>query len=113
MHELAVTQSVLEIVVRHAQRAQAARVTAINLVVGELSGFVSESIQFYFDMVSQGTPAEGAELRIRRVAAKVRCRACGTEFATTDHRWVCPQCQAVGGQVLSGQEFHVESIEVV
>ena len=46
MHELAVTQSILEIALRHAERASARRILSINLVIGELTGFVDDSIQF-------------------------------------------------------------------
>ena len=71
MHEMAVTESILGIVVRHAQRAGARRVVGINLVIGDLTGFIDESIQFYFDFLSRETVAHGAELRFERVAARV------------------------------------------
>ena len=113
MHELSITQSILNIVNEHAQRAGAAKVTTINLTVGELTGFVDDSLQFYFEMLSPGTLAEGARLNITRVPATVRCRACGSEFHLEGLQWTCPQCQAIGGDVLRGREFQVESIEVV
>ncbi len=112
MHELAITQNILKIALSHAEQAQAIRLTAINLVVGELTGFVDESIQFYFDMLSPGTPAQGARLVIRRVPARLRCRECGEEFALRPLDWKCPRCSAVGGTVLQGREFCIESIEV-
>ncbi len=112
MHELSITQSVLNIVTEHAERAGAKRVTAINLVVGELTGFVDDSIQFYFDMLSPDTLAEGAQLNIRRVPARMRCRACGAEHVPQGLNWLCPECQAIGGEIISGREFSVESIEV-
>ena len=112
MHELSITQNILGIVVKHAEKAQARRVTAINLVVGELAGFVDDSIQFYFDMLSPGSMAEGARLVIERVPARVRCRACAQEFEPKDMNWACPGCAAIGGEVLSGREFSVKSIEV-
>ena len=112
MHELSITQSILNIVTKHAQTAGALKVTAIYLTVGELTGFVDDSIQFYFDMLSPGTLAEGAKLVIRRVPARLRCRACGKEFGLHDGSWLCPQCSATGGAVLQGREFQVESIEI-
>lgn len=112
MHELSITQNILGIVVKHAEKAQAQRVTAINLVVGELTGFVDDSIQFYFDMLSPGSMAAGARLAIERIPARVRCRACGQEFEPRDLNWACPRCAAIGGEVLSGREFSVKSIEV-
>ena len=113
MHELAVTQSILDIVVRHAERAGAARVLTIHLVLGELTGFVDDSIQFYFDFLSKDTPAHEARLDIERVAARVRCYQCGVEYAAPDSRlWSCPECDALGGEIIAGREFSVASIEV-
>ena len=42
MHELSVTESVLEIACRHAEKAQASRVTDIYLEIGRLSSIVDE-----------------------------------------------------------------------
>ena len=113
MHELAVTQSILDIVVRHAEGAGAQRILAVNLVIGDLTGFVDDSIQFYFDFLSKDTPAQGARLEIDRVPARVRCHECGAEYAAPDSRlWSCPDCDALGGEIIAGKEFSVASIEV-
>jgi hydrogenase nickel incorporation protein HypA/HybF len=113
MHEMAVTESIMDIVVRHAERAGAHRILAINLVIGDLTGFVDDSIQFYFDFLSENTIAQGAQLNFERVAARVRCHVCGAEYAPPDSRlWTCPECDALGGEVVGGKEFSVASIEV-
>jgi hydrogenase nickel incorporation protein HypA/HybF len=113
MHEMAVTESILEIALRHAAQARAQRILAVNLVVGELTGFVDDSIQFYFDILARDTPAQGSRLQIDRIAARARCRQCGAEYAPPDARlWTCPACGALGGDVSAGREFYVASIEV-
>ena len=112
MHELSITQNILNIVTEHAKRANAQKVTVIHLVVGQLTGFIDDSIQFYFDLLSPGSMAEGARLDIERIPAEVRCRSCGKVFALEGYKWTCPKCAAVGGEVLRGREFQVESIEV-
>ena len=113
MHELSVTQSILDIAVKHAERAGAARILAINVVVGDLTGFVHDSIQFYFDFLSRGTLAAGATLNIERVPARARCRECGAEYHPPDTRlWSCPECGALGGEIVAGREFSVASLEV-
>jgi hydrogenase nickel incorporation protein HypA/HybF len=112
MHELSITQSMLHLALQHAERAGAQRITHINLVVGEISGVVDESVQFYFDILSKDTLAEGGKLVITRQPARFRCAACGHEFAMRDRNWICPACQAWGGEVISGREFYMESIEV-
>jgi len=112
MHELSVTQGILDVVLRHAEQAGAQRITRIDLVIGDLSTFVDDSVQFYFDIISRGTLAEGAELVFHRVPGTMRCWDCGETF-TYDGRLVeCPHCGSVRVQVIGGQEFYVESIEV-
>jgi hydrogenase nickel incorporation protein HypA/HybF len=112
VHELAVTQSMLNLALEHAERAGARRITRINLVIGELSGIVDESVQFYFDFISKGTLAEGAQLAFEWLPARLRCRACGHEFPLQDGNWACPVCQALGGEFIAGREFYMASIEV-
>lgn len=112
MHELSITRHLLAIVLEHAEKAGARRVAGVNLRVGELSGMVDESVQFYFDLISRGTPAAGARLSFARVAARFRCRACGVEFQPDERNWLCPACGATGGQLIAGQEMTIESIEV-
>ena len=112
MHELAITEEILRIAVTHAERAGAKHITDINVVIGDLSTVVDDSVQFYFDFLSPDTLAAGGRLHFRRVATRLRCRQCGSEFEPQGVEWRCPQCQALGGEVIAGQEFYVESIEV-
>jgi hydrogenase nickel incorporation protein HypA/HybF len=113
MHELPVTQSILDIVLRHAQQAGARQVLAIHLTIGGLTGFVDDSIQFYFDFLSKDTPAEGAQLRFERIAPRAQCHACQAEYTPPNSRlWTCPECGALGGEVIAGREFFVASIEI-
>jgi len=112
MHEMAVTQSILDIAIKHAQQAGAARITHINLVIGEMSGVVDESVQFYFDFLSQDTLAQEAKLVFDRRPAIYRCRECKLAYQPQGAEWACPDCGALSFDVVSGREFQVESIEV-
>lgn len=112
MHELPVTESVLRIVLNHAQRARARRVVRVNLVLGELSSILGDSVQFYWDLIAEGTLAEGAQLCFRRVPAELRCLACGVTFPLDRQDWLCPACGSAQVKVADGDQFLVESIEV-
>jgi hydrogenase nickel incorporation protein HypA/HybF len=112
MHELPVTEQIVAIVLDHARKAKAERVLKINLVVGELSSFVGESIQFYFDILSKGSEAENASISISRIPARARCQACKEEFNPAGMNWVCPACGGPIEEILGGREFYIESIEV-
>ena len=59
MHELSITQSMLEIVLQQAEKAKAKKVTKINLIIGEMTGVVSDSVQFYLDILTK-TPSPPA-----------------------------------------------------
>ena len=84
----------------------------IQLVIGQLSSIVDDSVAFYWDMVARGTPAEGARLDFRRVPARFQCLACAHEYAPPPETLACPACSSQQVRVIAGDEFSVESIEV-
>ena len=112
MHELSITQSLLEIALRHAEQASAHRITRLNLVIGELASIVDDSVQFYWDIVSQGTIAEGAELHFERLPGSLRCLGCGHTFPLDSRDYACPACGKRQIVVAGGDDFRLESIEV-
>ncbi len=112
MHELSITQSMMDIVLDQARAAGAKKVTRINLVIGEMSGVVSDCVQFYFDFLKKGNVAEEATLDFRLVPVELKCRDCQTVFNPNESAWVCPNCHGNGLEVMKGQESYVDSIEV-
>jgi hydrogenase nickel incorporation protein HypA/HybF len=113
LHELSVTQAVLDIALAAARDTGARRIGAIHLVIGELGSFVDDSVQFYFDFLSKGTPAEGAILTFSRVPAQALCVACGGRFDVRPPLpEACPNCGGGPYSVTGGRELRVESIEV-
>jgi hydrogenase nickel incorporation protein HypA/HybF len=112
MHELAVTQSILDISLKHAGQAGAKRIVSINLRIGQLAAVVDDSVQFYWDIISAGTMAQGALLRFERVPTEMRCLDCGRAFRPNGESFECPACLSPRVQVQSGEELRVESIDV-
>lgn len=112
MHELAITQSMLDLVLEQAKKAEAGKVGKINLVIGEMTGVVDDCVRFYFDFLSKGTPAEGATLAFTMVPATIRCRKCGKTSEVEELEWTCPHCGNSGVEIVAGKELSVESIEV-
>jgi hydrogenase nickel incorporation protein HypA/HybF len=109
MHELSVTMNVLEIALRH---ADGKRITGIHLVVGQLSSMVDDAVQFYWDIISQGTNAEGAQLHFERIPAELECRICGTHYGLQERDFICPTCGGASVRVVKGEEFLLDSIEI-
>jgi hydrogenase nickel incorporation protein HypA/HybF len=116
MHELSVTQGILDVVLDAAQQAGAERIRAINLVIGDLSSIVDDSVQFYFDFLSRDTPAQGATLHFQREPARATCQECAQSFTIavpfTPDSSRCPACGSSSLRIAGGQEFYVDSIEV-
>jgi len=112
MHELGITENIVNIVLDKAREAQASKITEINLVVGELSGFAPDCIQFYFDFLSKDTIAEEATLHFDLASAQFRCRNCSTVFHPKDVEWICPECHGQNVEVTGGRELYIKSMEV-
>jgi hydrogenase nickel incorporation protein HypA/HybF len=112
MHELSVTESILDIALRHARTAGANHITDLYLVIGQLSSIVDDSVQFYWDQLSQNTLAEGSRLHFRRIPTELLCQACGHRYAPAPDDFACPACGSVRIKVVAGEEFYLESIEV-
>jgi hydrogenase nickel incorporation protein HypA/HybF len=112
MHELSVTESLLRIALEHAEKANAQRVTDLNIVMGELSSMVDDSLQFYWEIIAKGTIAEQATLHFRRVPAELECQTCFERYHPTDKELACPECNGVNTKIIAGEEFALESIDV-
>lgn len=112
MHELAVTESILEIATRYAVQANAARVTDIYLVIGQLSTIVDDSVQFYWDALSENTICQGAVIHFQRIQARMKCLECAGEFELDNQMVPCPACGSFRLVVIAGEEFYMDSIGV-
>jgi hydrogenase nickel incorporation protein HypA/HybF len=112
MHELAVTESILNIALEYGNKNGAAQVTAVNLVIGRLASIVDDSVQFYWDIISQGTICAGARLNFERTPAKLTCLNCGNQYTLDDDLTSCPICQSERVKVIAGDDFHLDSIEI-
>jgi len=112
MHELPVTESLLEIALRHAEKANAKRIIGLNIVIGQLASIVDDSVQFYWDIVSQDTPAQGARLSFKRLPAELICLSCNCQYSLNQDDFNCPQCGSQKVKIHSGQEFFLESIDI-
>ncbi len=116
MHELPITERILNVVLKHASRAAVKKVVAIHLRIGELSDLEDEWIQRYFDYLSKGTLAENAKLLIERSPIVLRCHSCEHTFQIEKHEMgdlACPECGESRCGLVSGREYYVKDMEVL
>lgn len=115
MHELPVTKSIYQIILKHAKRGNVKTVISVNLEIGALSDLQEEWVQRYFDYLSRGSIVEGAKLRINRVPAIFRCNHCQRSFEVDSllrDDLSCVRCNNKEVTLISGREYHVRNMEV-
>ena len=108
MHELAVTQSVVDAV---SERVGTRRVVSVRVEVGTLSGIVADAMRFCFEIASGQTVLEGARLDIDERPGEAHCRDCGSDFMLADLVLLCP-CGSADVEVTSGRDLVITSVEV-
>jgi hydrogenase nickel incorporation protein HypA/HybF len=112
MHEVGLMENALAIALNYATRERANRIHQIALRVGDLSGVEPDALRFAFDMVTQGTIAERAQLNIETCPTVCYCNDCQREFRPTELGYECPICQTWSTYVLQGKELELASLEV-
>ncbi|MEA2296885.1 MAG: hydrogenase nickel incorporation protein HypA/HybF [Solirubrobacteraceae bacterium] len=109
MHELAIADAIVRIAEQH---ARGRRVTKVEVLVGHLRQVVPSSLAFSFQLLTEGTCLDGAELAIEEVPAEGRCRDCGTVTTLAGFPLTCGGCDGLDLEVLKGEELLVDSLEI-
>jgi hydrogenase nickel incorporation protein HypA/HybF len=112
MHELEITRSLVNVALDEAKKANAKKLTVVNVVLGEMSGAVDDSVAFYFELMTKDTIGEGAKINFRKVPMQAKCLNCGSIVNPKDIFWECEQCHSMDIEMTAGKELYIESIEV-
>lgn len=109
MHEMAITQGIVDICLQHAT-GRAVRQVVVE--IGDLSGVVPEAVAFCFSACTADTLAAEARLEIRQVQGLGRCLDCSTEQPLARLYDPCRQCGSYALTLLKGDELRVVELEV-
>ena len=112
MHEMALSESVLQIVEANARAKGFSRVLKVCLEIGDLAGVDRDALRFSFEAVSAGTLADHATLEIRQAPGQAWCMPCGRQIAIKQRFDACPDCGSYQLQVTGGDEMKVKELEV-
>jgi hydrogenase nickel incorporation protein HypA/HybF len=112
MHEMALTESIVDIVSDEARKQGFGRVRVVRLRIGAMAHVEPEALRFCFDAVSRGTAAEGATLDIVRLPGEGWCLDCGKTVPLEERFGACPECGKSHVQMTSGDELRIEELEV-
>ena len=112
MHEMAIAEGILDIALDYAKKNNGTKIHEIGLLLGEMSGVETESLEFCFASLVKGTIAEEAVLKLHRVPLVGRCRKCGQEVPIEHYNFICSKCSEGALDIISGRELQVEYLEV-
>lgn len=108
MHELGITQNIVTIV---SEYANGVKVRRVLLEIGKLSAIMPDAVQFCFDICTQGTVLEGANLEILETPGLAKCCQCGAEILLEKPFGSC-QCGSLHLDLIAGQELKIKEIEI-
>jgi hydrogenase nickel incorporation protein HypA/HybF len=109
MHEMSITQGIIDICESH---AGGRRVLSVDVEIGELSSVVPDAVAFCFEACSQDTLLQGARLTIVRIPGSGLCLDCGAETPLTAIFGACQHCGSYKVRIVTGEEMRVREIEV-
>jgi hydrogenase nickel incorporation protein HypA/HybF len=109
MHELGITQAIVELA---AEGARGAKVIRVVVAIGKLTTVLPDAVQFCFELCSAGTAVEGAVLEIIEVPGRARCRQCAAELELHQPLGRCT-CGNDDLEWLAGEELTIKAIEVL
>ena len=112
MHELSIAASIIDIVKEEAAKAEAKKVTDIELEVGSLSGIEIDALELAMEVSVKETIMHDAIVKIVRKQAKANCNNCKKDFNCSSLFDPCPNCNGFSYDVFQGKEMIVKSLGV-
>lgn len=108
MHELSLCQAIVQVV---DARSEGRPVRQVDVRIGHLRQVVPESLEFAWEMLTEGSHLEGCALVIEHVPAVVRCRSCDAETTLGFPILMCSACEGDDVELRSGEELQVATID--
>ena len=113
MHELSIALSMIEMATEEAERRGGAKVNALHVKLGPLSGVVKDALLFSYEVASNGTILEGSQLVIEDVPVVIYCSECQAEQRLESiQRFWCPVCGTLSSEVVRGRELEFVAMEI-
>jgi len=112
MHEMALAEGVLQILVDQSREQDFTKVKKVWIEIGELSHVEPDALDFCFDSVVRDTLADGAKLEIIRTPGKAWCHNCGKDVHISSLIEACPDCGGYQLQKTGGDDMRVRELEV-
>lgn len=113
MHELSIIASIVDSVTQTMAAYPGSRVKEVRLRVGALASVIEDSLQFCYEIATQGTPLEGSALIVKILPVSMHCDRCAQEVEIPSlQSFRCPICDQPLTDMRQGRELELDSIEI-
>ncbi len=112
MHEMSLAENVLHMIEAAAQTQHFSRVHTVWLEIGQLACVESQSLRFYFDIVTQDSIAHHARLEIIDTPGQGLCNVCHRLSRIASRHDACENCGNYGLQITDGDSMRITELEV-
>ena len=112
VHEMSVASGIMKVLGKKLSEQGPCKLTALELVLGELSGIDRESLRFALDILLDEAGYHGVEVRFEPEPAVFKCSACGWQGRLEAFTLACPECNGRDLGIISGQDISLERIEI-
>lgn len=112
MHEMSLCEGMRRVIEEQAKAHNVERIKTVRVEIGRFAGVEKPALEFAFDVVMRGSPAEGATLEMLDLPGRATCFDCAKDVEI-DHRLdPCPLCG--GGKLMpsGGDEMRIKDLEV-
>ncbi|WP_425101317.1 hydrogenase maturation nickel metallochaperone HypA [Tropicibacter sp. S64] len=113
MHEMSLCEGIRTVIEDQARLNAFDKVKRVRLEIGRFAGVEKPALEFAFDVVMRGSPAEGAALEMIDLPGKAMCYDCMHEVVIENRLDPCPDCG--GGKLMpvAGDEMRIKDLEVL
>jgi len=113
MHEIALCNSLVDLIRDQQRQRGFRRVRRVIVEVGVLGHVDPHALDFAFDVEARNSPAEGAVLEIREIQGRAWCMDCSQLVTIARRGEACPHCGSFILIVEQGEELRLKELEVI
>jgi hydrogenase nickel incorporation protein HypA/HybF len=122
MHEFSISHEIVQAVLNSAKENKVKKVLSVQLEVGEMALLNVEQVTFWIHELFKRTAAEGAQVKVKVIKARIQCISCGYKGGISSDQkdpfqhftpYSCPQCGSFEIKVGKGRECTVKRIQAV
>lgn len=112
MHEMSLCEGIRRVIEEQAEAHNVTQIKTVRVEIGRFAGVEKPALEFAFDVVMRGSPAEGAKLEMLDLPGRATCFDCAKDVEIENRLDPCPECG--GGKLMpsGGDELRIKDLEV-